>query len=223
MDDLTASPTTSRLDPRQVRSRALILDAATEHFLRHGYLGGNIDVLAAEAGVAKRTVYNLFDSKDELFRAAVGRAIATAESFVAEHVEVVAQGESGASFAEAFDAFAVAHARAVLTPRVLATRRMLIGESARFPELAAEYFERVPGRVIAAIAGMLGRLDDEGRLRVPDPQLAAEHFAYLVLGATLDRALFDPAVLERAALEYDFIDAKARAGARAFRSVYAPR
>ena len=216
MDDRTATHPTPHLDPRQVRSRALILDAATEHFLRHGYLAGNIDVLAAEAGVAKRTVYNLFESKGELFRAAVGRAIATAESFVAEHVEVLET--PGATFAADFDAFAVAHARAVLTPRVLATRRMLIGESARFPELAVEYVERVPGRVIAAIAAMLGRLAEEGHLRVPDPQLAADHFAYLVLGATLDRALFDPAVLDPAR-----IDEKALAGARAFRSIYARR
>jgi AcrR family transcriptional regulator len=202
----------ARIDPRAVRSRELILDAALDHFLARGYLAATVDDIAASGGVAKRTVYNLFESKDELFRAVVRRATETAEHFVADHVE----SEVGAApVDDEITAFAVSHARVVVTPRVVATRRLLIGEAQRFPELAAEYFDRVPHAVITAIAARLGRYDELGLLLVPDPNRAADHFAYLVLGAALDRALFLPDGIDPAQIERD-----ARDGAAAFLRAY---
>jgi TetR/AcrR family transcriptional repressor of mexJK operon len=172
------------------------------HFLTNGYQAATVDGIAAGAGLAKRTVYNLFDSKNSLFAAVVGRATVTAERFVTEHVSTdIGQG----SLTEELRAFALAHARTVLAPRVIATRRLLIGESLRFPELAAEYFARVLSAVVDAIAERLRRYDAAGALSVPDPRTAAEHFAYLVLGASLDRALFehgdpDPDTIARTAV-----------------------
>src|SRR5690606_14955867 len=56
-------------------------------------------------------------------------------------------------------------ARTVLTDRIVALRRLLTGESQRFPDLAREYHERVPGRVVAMLADVMRRFDDNG---VPD-------------------------------------------------------
>jgi AcrR family transcriptional regulator len=201
-----------RGDPRPARSRALILDAALGHFLAHGYLASTVEGIAMDAGVAKRTVYNLFPAKDELFRAVIRRATETSERFV---IEQVATGVGEREIGEELRAFALAHARAVLAPRVIATRRLLIGESSRFPELAAEYFERVPSAVMKAIATRLERYDSLGLLVIPDARLAAEHFAYLVLGATLDRALFEPG-----SPGPDRIDSAAEAGAEVFLRAY---
>jgi AcrR family transcriptional regulator len=195
-----------------VRSRELVLDAALGYFVAHGYLAATVDGLAAEAGVAKRTVYNLFGSKDELFRAVIHRATETSGRFVAERVES-AVGEQPVDVE--VPEFAVAHALAVVTPRVVATRRLLIGEAQRFPDLAHEYFERVPGAVIVAIARRLARYADRGLLAVPDPVSAAEHFAYLVLGAALDRALFASEPIDASAVE----EAAIR-GAHAFLRAY---
>ncbi|GAA2235556.1 TetR/AcrR family transcriptional regulator [Herbiconiux moechotypicola] len=211
-------PNVTATDPRQIRSRALILDAAVGHFLEHGYLGGNVDALASEAGVAKRTVYNLFESKAVLFRAAIEHATETAEAFIAEWVDRPDGEVSATALDDEFTTFALAHARAVLQPRVLATRRLLIGEVARFPELAADYYERVPARVMRALAQRLGRYASSGMLRVDDPEAAAQHFSYLVLGATLDQALFAPGILD----DTDLIASRARSGARAFLALSAP-
>lgn len=207
-------------DPRPARSRGLILDAALEHFLVHGYLASTVDGIAVEAGVAKRTVYNLFPAKDELFRAVIRRATETAERFVAERVE--SEAELGEDKFDGFDdeltALARAHARAVLNPRVIATRRLLIGESRHFPELASEYFDRVPSAVLRAIALRLERYSSAGLLELTNARLAADHFAYLVLGATLDRALFEPGLVDPAA-----VDATAAAGAAVFLRAYGVR
>src|SRR5215467_10174446 len=52
---------------RSARKRTAIIDAATELFLRHGYLGTSMDQIAAIAAVSKPTVYKHFPDKEQLF------------------------------------------------------------------------------------------------------------------------------------------------------------
>ncbi|AYY15335.1 TetR family transcriptional regulator [Actinobacteria bacterium YIM 96077] len=184
--------------------------------MRHGYLGTSVDDVAAEARVSKRTIYNLFGGKEELFRAILAEALITAERFASD---------TASSLAEADDvpaelrATAVRLARSVVGGRIVPLRRLLIAEATRFPELAADYYSRAPGRVMATLAEALRHLDERGALRVDDAELAAEHFAFLVMGAQLDRALFTidqepPAITE--------IDDRALRGVETFLRAYGP-
>jgi len=54
---------TGRIDKRQA-----ILDAAFTIFARDGYYLAGVDAIAAEARVAKHTIYNHFRDKENLFR-----------------------------------------------------------------------------------------------------------------------------------------------------------
>ena len=56
--------------PRAVRERQL-LELAEELFAERGYAGASMDELCRRAGVTKPVVYELFGSKDGLFRACV--------------------------------------------------------------------------------------------------------------------------------------------------------
>src|SRR6478736_234249 len=76
-----ASSTPRTEDPRIARSRALILDAAADAFIERGFDRANVDDIASRAGVAKRTVYNIYGDKEALFRATIQRSIDVAESF----------------------------------------------------------------------------------------------------------------------------------------------
>lgn len=201
-------------DPRIVRSRAIILAAATPHFVTHGYVGANVDVLAAEAGVSKRTVYNIFGGKEQLFRAVLGQAIETAEGFSRQMADELAVG---ADVRVDLRRIGRRLARSVLSGPVVPLRRLLIGEVERFPDFASEYYDRAPGLVMRTLAGCLAELDRRGALRVADPVLAAEHFAFLVMGAPLDRALFHSAPAEPDLAE---IDRVAHAGVDAFLIAY---
>jgi TetR/AcrR family transcriptional regulator of autoinduction and epiphytic fitness len=49
------------------RKRVAIVDAAIAEFRLNGFEATSMDKIAATAGVSKRTVYNHFPSKDELF------------------------------------------------------------------------------------------------------------------------------------------------------------
>jgi AcrR family transcriptional regulator len=51
--------------------RRRIVDAATTLFSRYGFKRTSMDVLAAEAGLAKATVYAYFPDKESIFRAVV--------------------------------------------------------------------------------------------------------------------------------------------------------
>ena len=202
------------LDPRIVRSRAVILTAASEHFLRRGYVGANVDEIAAEARVSKRTVYNIFGGKEQLFRAILADAFGTAERFSRETASVLTETDDiGAELKAA----AVRLASTVLSGPVVRLRRLLIGEAERFPELAREYYERAPGFVLDTLAGVLARLGERGLLRVSDARLTAEHFAFLVRGAPLDLALFT--VTGQLPSTSD-IEARAVAGVEAFLRAY---
>lgn len=57
------------------RGREVIRDAAEELFLANGYSGTPVTVVAKQAGVAEKTIYNLFDTKSglllDLFRVRV--------------------------------------------------------------------------------------------------------------------------------------------------------
>ena len=76
-----------------------------------------------------------------------------------------------------------------MTPRLLQLRRLVIGEVARFPDLAAALYERGPKRAISSLAGVFERLDRRGLLTVRDPLVAATQFNWLVMGEPVNRAM----------------------------------
>jgi AcrR family transcriptional regulator len=66
--------------PRAEEKRVRIVTAATTLFSRYGFKRTSIDLLAAEAGVAKPTVYAYFKDKDAVFEAVV---VAVCEDLIA--------------------------------------------------------------------------------------------------------------------------------------------
>jgi AcrR family transcriptional regulator len=75
-----AAETDSREDPRKVRSRARLLDAATALLAKGGTEAVTIDAVTRAARVARATLYRHFDSGTELVAAAFGRLIPPAAS-----------------------------------------------------------------------------------------------------------------------------------------------
>jgi TetR/AcrR family transcriptional regulator, mexJK operon transcriptional repressor len=212
----TAGPHGAAPDPRVVRSRAAIVEAAAEVFLERGYVATRVGDVASRAGVARRTIHNLYETKEQLFHAALTEALDTAERFSLEVADPLGGGDDVEDWLRDTG---LRLARAVLGGRIVPLRRLLIAEAARFPELARDYYERAPGRVMTALAGALRRFDERGALRVEDPPMAAEHFAFLVIGASLDRALFDA---DGTRLSPEAVESRATAGVDAFLRAYRP-
>jgi TetR/AcrR family transcriptional regulator, mexJK operon transcriptional repressor len=175
-----------------VRSRAAVVDAARSLFMEQGYAGTTMDDIARRAGLAKRTLYNNYPDKEALFRLIVSDVIAVAETFARELREELATGITAASLREKLHDVAARMAAGIVRMPVISLRRLLVGESRLFPELAQEYFDRAPGGVLAVLAESFEHLIRGGVLQTArslDARRAAAQFAYLVVGETLDRAM----------------------------------
>jgi TetR/AcrR family transcriptional repressor of mexJK operon len=172
---------------RSAQKRRAILDAATAAFLRNGYLGTSMDEIAAEAEVSKQTVYRQFGDKEALFTEIVlGTIDQVGEPFFAGIETLDDFVDLEADLRET----AARLVSIVRNPRLLQLRRLVIGEAGRFPELGRTYYERGPGRSTEGLASRFRRLAEKGVLRVEDPELAAQHFNWLVLSIPLNRAMF---------------------------------
>jgi len=189
---------------RSAQKRKAILDAATEVFLKSGYLGTNMDEIAALSGVSKQTVYKHFSSKEALFVEIVSSMTNATGDFV--HNE--APKLQGTELETYLTEYAQRQLLAVLTPRIMQLRRLVIGEVARFPELAKVLYERGPLRAMKMLAQVFAELGKQGLLKVEDPMLAASHFNWLVMSDALnvamllgDSAIPKPAELKRQAAE----------------------
>ena len=176
-------------DPRVVRTRAAVFEAARQLFLEQGYSGTTMEEIAAAAGLTKRTLYNNYGDKHALFTRIIADVLAYVERFARGLDEELSVEAVAPNVRETLEAVGGRLALAILRPEVIALRRLLIGESRTFPGLAAEYFDCAPGQVLRSVAAAFANMSRHGLLRVADPARAAAHFAYLIAGEFLDRAI----------------------------------
>jgi AcrR family transcriptional regulator len=202
---------------RSERKRRAILEAATEVFLKSGYLGTNMDEIAALSAVSKQTVYKHFASKEALFIEIVTSM--TDEAGDSVHSEVAELDDNG-NVGEYLENYAFRQLRIVLTPRVMQLRRLVIGEVSRFPELAKVLYERGPMRALKTLAALFERLAGRGLLEIDDPMTAASHFNWLIMSAPLSQAMLlgDAAIPKQPELRRH-----AAEGVRVFLAAYGKR
>ncbi|WLQ34799.1 TetR/AcrR family transcriptional regulator [Streptomyces castrisilvae] len=179
--------------PRAEAKRRAIVRAARAAFLRDGF-GVGMDVIAADAGVSKVTVYNHFGSKEALFTAVIagaldeplGGASTTALAGLADAPDL------RAALTEAARAW-VAAVRG--NADVIALRNLVAAEMHRFPGLADAWRGHGPEGHHPAVADALRELAGRGRLVIPDLETAIVQlyallvFPHLVFGSygtTLD-------------------------------------
>lgn len=153
---------------------AQILEAAGRLFLEHGYGAVSMDTVAKTANVSKATLYAHFGSKDELFRAMVANAC------VGHPLSAVCEEAKRLELADGLRLIGRHFATFVLSPRVLAAYRVVVGEAHRFPELARAFYEAGPARTLAHVTDFMIDADRRGAVSIPDPGVAAEQFLVLV-------------------------------------------
>jgi AcrR family transcriptional regulator len=185
--------------PRSALKRQAILNAATEIFLKGGYLGTSMEEIATLSAVSKQTVYKHFASKEALFIAVVSGMTDDTGNIVRN---AVAELDDGGDVAEYLVNYAYRQLTGVLTPRVMQLRRLVIGEVSRFPDLAKVLYERGPMRAVAALAAVFEHLADRRVLVIEDPWAAATHFNWLIMADPLNRAMLlgDAAIPKQAEL-----------------------
>ncbi|WP_432073715.1 TetR/AcrR family transcriptional regulator [Streptomyces wuyuanensis] len=163
--------------------RRAIVDASRKVFGQVGYQGASIDVIATEACVSTRTIYNHFENKEQLFATVL---IESSEQVAAAHEAMIERHLGGTSNAADLEADLVSLAKDWVRPRPEFTDHFAItarinAEGENFPgDLHDAWQKAGPLRVQRTLAARMARLAERGLLHVLDSELAAQHFVVLV-------------------------------------------
>ncbi len=204
-------------EARAERTRAAITAAAADLFLALGFLGTNMDEIAAFAGVSKQTVYAHFESKEALFLAVVrGLTGGAADEFRAQ----LADPDGERPVEEFLMEFAMLQLQIVMTPQLMQLRRLVIGEAVRFPQLGRALYEKGPGRSIERLTNAFAVYREQGVLEIGDLASAATFFNWLIMGGPVNNAML---LGDEAILEPDEITRQAEEAVRIFLAAYGPK
>jgi TetR/AcrR family transcriptional repressor of mexJK operon len=174
---------------RSERRRRAIIQAATEVFLRHGYLGATTDEVAARASVSKQTLYKHFADKQHLFAEIILDATVQVVDGLSDAVTSTLQDAQDVR--QALRDLAGGFLRGLLQPDVVRLRRLVIAEADRFPEVGRAWFDRGFDRTLVILGEAMRRLADRGLLHnLTDPTLAAYQFAGLVMYQPMNQVMF---------------------------------
>lgn len=174
---------------RSERRRQAIIQAATEVFLRRGYLGATTDEVAARASVSKQTLYKHFADKQHLFSEIIlDKTVQVVDGLSASIADTLQDGQD---VREALRGLADDWLRGLLQPDVIRLRRLVIAEADRFPDVGRAWFDRGFDRALEILGEALRRLADRGILcNLSDPAMAAYQFAGLVMYQPMNQAMF---------------------------------
>lgn len=170
--------------------RRAIEQAARKVFGREGYTRASVDSIAAEAQVSKRTIYNHFTDKEQLFLSVALDGAQEVTDAIARLMElhlrkIVDLEEDLVSFSRDRIA-AVAE-----FPDHFALVRALEAEVTRIPPAVLEkWLAAGPQSAHERLAPYLRKISDRGLLAIDDAERAAYHFNLLTITAVLQRTFY---------------------------------
>lgn len=146
--------------------REQILQGAMQVFLKQGYAKTSMDRVAATAGVSKQTIYSHFQDKERLFVALIERV--TIRSFLSEFQNPF-EGEPKIVLRRIAEKFLAK----MDDQEYIAFFRLVVAESARFPELAQLYTRTV---VQFGFHNLSAYLEAHSELNITDTEATARIF-----------------------------------------------
>ncbi|MCW8879572.1 MAG: TetR/AcrR family transcriptional regulator, partial [Kangiellaceae bacterium] len=155
--------------------RESILDAAIDAFIEFGFEKTSMDLIAERANSSKRTVYNHFSNKELLIEEAFNRFLRGA--FESKNIEY----DPGKSIEEQLSDFADTKMTLTEDSRQLGLMRVTLCAFITHPQMA----ERAVLFSDSQEDGLVKWLKEatlDGRLKVDNPELAAESFWSLFAG-----------------------------------------
>lgn len=165
------------------KKRTSILDAAANAFVQDGYDKASMDRIAELAGASKRTVYNHFPSKEDLF-------LAVMERFMGEIKQLKQiRYDSRRSLEEQLSEFAAAKIEIARNPSWLGLMKVTTGVFITNPALAIQTVQHAEEGEDTLVT-WLEAAQQDGRLVVDNPALAAKAFWAMIGGAFFWPSIF---------------------------------
>jgi TetR/AcrR family transcriptional repressor of mexJK operon len=161
-----------------------LLDVATKFFMEKGFEGASVTQIAREARASKESFYSRYPTKEELFKAVIGRKT----DQMATQVVSVLNPELPPQ--EALSLFGEIFLERLLADEITELRRTLWTEWRRIPELVKMFYDLGPSRGTLVLTKYLECQVAKGTLEMLDPQLAARQFTDLLAAEMVTRAAY---------------------------------
>ncbi|MBR0829235.1 TetR/AcrR family transcriptional regulator [Bradyrhizobium manausense] len=165
-------------------TRKIVFDTARHAFAANGFAATSTEELARGAGISTKTLYRLFPNKAALFEAMV------ADRLDRELSDVQLRGIDHADIEEGLRAALLACADIALDPDVVALQRIVLQESAGFPDLASAFYRNGIARTAAALARWLRVQVKRERIRLDNAEEAAGMLIGMVASAPQRAAIY---------------------------------
>jgi len=164
-----------------------IAAAAMSVFVEKGFSGARLEDVAARAGVSKGALYLYFETKEDLFRAAVVEAVLPNLEPMFALV---------ASHPGPFDALVetlVQRLTHLATTTVMGgLLKVVIGEARNFPEIARVWHDQVAGKALEALGAAIAAAQARGEVRPGNPRYFAMSIVGPLVVAMIWRETFVP-------------------------------
>jgi AcrR family transcriptional regulator len=164
----------------ELERRTLLIEVAEDVFLERGYHAATMDDIARRAGMSKKTIYVMFESKASLFDALLSARLAP----LAEPIR-----DEGRPLGAVLVEFLTSVAHVVLSARQIALTRLMIAESPRSPDVVRVLRSQGVCNGDGALATWLAEQVRRGTLALPDPREAAAMLFGMSIGGLALRQL----------------------------------
>ena len=165
-------------------TKQIVLEAARHAFAVDGYAATSTEELARSAGISTKTLYRLFPGKAALFEAMCAdrleRLLSAVDLQASDEVDI----QTG------LRAALLACADLALDPDVVALQRMVLQESAAFPELAANFYKNGISRTAIALARWLRVQVKKKLIAIDDVDEAAGMLIGMIASAPQRAAIY---------------------------------
>ncbi len=175
------------------QKRDSILKAAIQAFQEEGFDNASMDKIAEIAGASKRTIYNHFPSKDELFQVVITKFLE--EQHTLKQISYISES----TLEQQLSDFADAEIFLINSPTRLGLSKVLTSVFIRDPQLAYTARSKFGPSEVYFVEWLKDAIED-GKIKNYDPKLASRVFYSMIEGALTWPALFqgcqDPKTFE---------------------------
>jgi len=166
----------------QAEREAVILDAAERVLLARGLQGTTMAAVAREAGMSKRTLYEVFGGRDELFAALIRRVRSM-------FVTPLGPAQQALPLAERLRLLLGPQRRRQIGAGALEVLRAAVAEARQHPDLAQSVLEEGPRSVRRLIRAELDRAVARGEIALDDTAEAAAMLHDMVFPCPFEKLL----------------------------------
>lgn len=160
--------------------RKEIISVAGKMFGEKGFHMTRMEHIAREIGISKLTLYSRFKDKHDLFSAVIS---AKCQEYIPDYLF---DDLEKLSVKDSLNYIAIGLMQLLTSEAAIGMERMLMGmEAEDRSTLTKLFYTKGPGFLKAKICGHLARINQEGKLHIPDPMFSTHVLTGMIKGSDI--------------------------------------